>query len=275
MIAGPPYFCAVYSSFDLAKKYFSYYYHASNSKGHGMHSPFVFDFILHVLNNNKHYEAPQELEELRKKYLSDKEKLKMIDLGAGSRSGPVQEKSVSEIAGSVLKNKKYAQLLYRLVRHYQPSEILELGTSLGVTTAYLAKAHHGAMVSTIEGNPFIRKKAMQGFQSLSIENIESLEGDFGRVLPQVLSKKYKIDLAYIDGNHKKEPTLDYFEEILKKTHDHSILVFDDIHWSREMEEAWKEIKNHPAVQYTIDIFFLGFVFFRKEFKVKQHFSIRF
>ena len=240
-----------------------------------MHSPFVFDFILHVLKNKKNYIAPAEVEELREKFISDKERLTVVDLGAGSRSGSGMEKSVSEIAGSALKNKKYARLLYRLVRHYQPKDILELGTSLGVTTAYLARANNEAMVSTIEGNPFIRKKALEGFHFLSISNIESVEGNFDSVLPGVLSKKNKIDLAYIDGNHKKEPTLDYFEEILKKTHDHSILVFDDIHWSREMEEAWEEIKNHPAVQYTIDIFFLGFVFFRKEFRIKQHFSIRF
>jgi predicted O-methyltransferase YrrM len=275
MIVHPPYFCAVYSTFDLAKKYFSYYFHASNSKGHGMHSPFVFDFILNVLNNENHYEAPEEVESLRRKFLSDRTRLKQVDLGAGSRSGLSHEKTVSEIARTSLKNKKYARLLYRLTRHYQPSEIIELGTSLGVTTAYLSLANNGARVSTIEGNPYIREKAMKGFQWLGIKNIESLEGDFARVLPGLLSKKNKIDLAYIDGNHKKEPTLDYFEEILKKTHDHSILVFDDIHWSREMEEAWEEIKRHPEVQYTIDIFFLGFVFFRKEFKVKQHFSIRF
>jgi predicted O-methyltransferase YrrM len=275
MIADPPYFCAVYSSFELVKKYFSYYFHASNSKGHGMHSPFVFDFILNVLNNQSNYSAPMEVEALRKKYLSDPESLKVVDLGAGSRTGAGEVKAVSGIAQSALKNKKYARLMYRLARHYQPSEILELGTSLGVTTAYLALANPAAKVSTIEGNPFIRKKAMEGFQFLSISNIESLEGNFDRELPLLLSKKNKIDLAYIDGNHKKEPTLTYFGEILEKIHDHSILVFDDIHWSAEMEEAWEEIKNHPAVQYTIDIFFLGFVFFRKEFKVKQHFSIRY
>ena len=213
----------MYSSFDLAKKYLSYYYHASNGKGHGMHSPFVFDFILHVLNNRKQYHPPRDLEELRKKYLSDPEKLMIQEMGAGTRKGRpgevVNTRAVSEIASSALKPKKYARLMYRLVRHYQPAEVLELGTSLGITTAYLAKANRDAIITTIEGNPSVLKKAVQGFQSLSLPNIVSLEGNFDSVLPEVLSKKTKIDLAYLDGNHKKKPTLDYFEQILTSFED--------------------------------------------------------
>ena len=84
-----------------------------------------------------------------------------------------------------------------------------------------------------------------------------------------------IDMAYIDGNHRLEPTLNYFEQLLGKKNNSSIFIFDDIHWSKEMEEAWERIKTHPSVRCTIDIFFLGFVFFREEFKAKQDFMIRF
>lgn len=282
-----PYFCAVYSTFELIKKFARYYIHASNGRGHGMHSPFVFDFILHVLNNHKNYQPPAEVEILRKNYLSDQSKVKIEDMGAGSRldrgkSGTLQdeifmqeEKKVSAIASAALKSKKYAQLMFRLAKHYQPMRMLELGTSLGVTTSYLALANPSALVCTIEGNPHILKKAIAGFSELGIQNIKALEGNFDVVLPAYLEKINKIDLAYIDGNHKKKPTIDYFEQILKKTDEHSILVFDDIHWSREMEDAWTEIQEHPSVRYTIDIFYLGFVFFRKDFKLKQNFSVRF
>lgn len=240
-----------------------------------MHSPFVFDFILHVLNNKKNYQPPGSIEVLRRSLLRDRTTIPVLEMGAGSRVGKGKERKVSEIARSALKSRKYGQLLFRLAKHYHCREILELGTSLGVTTAYLATADPDSHVTTIEGSPSIRQKAAEGFRSLGLNNIESAEGNFDEVLKGILESKKMVDLAYIDGNHKKNPTLTYFEEILKKTGDHSILVFDDIHWSREMEEAWEVIKLHPSVQYTIDIFFLGFVFFRKEFKVRQHFSIRF
>ena len=265
----------MYSTFELALKYVSYYLKASNGRGHGMHSPFVFDFILHVLNNKKAYHPPAVIEQLRNTYRTDNSYIDMVEMGAGSRTGNAGKKKVSAVAASALKNKKYAQMLFRLVKHYQPATILELGTSLGITTAYMASAHPSARLITVEGNPYIREKALNGFRNLSLDNIESVEGNFDEVLPGILASTSCIDLAYVDGNHKKKPTIDYFAQILKRTGDHSIMVFDDIHWSSEMEEAWNEIKEHPSVMYTIDIFYLGFVFFRKDFKTKQNFCIRF
>ena len=265
----------MYSSVQLAQKYFHYYLTASNSRGHGMHSPFVFDFILNVLNNGKEYTPPASIEAIRNELLQNKAVLEIEDLGAGSRIHASKKKSVAQLAGAALKPKKYAQLLFRLVKHYGPKTIIELGTSLGVTTSYLAAAHSSSQVITIEGSEAIAEIAKNNFQKLQLSNIQSLQGNFDAVLPSVIQQLSSIDLAYVDGNHRYQPTLQYFEQILPKTNSHSILVFDDIHWSQEMEKAWEEIKAHPAVQYTIDIFFLGFVFFRKEFKVKQHFTIRF
>lgn len=265
----------MYSSFQLAKKYIRYYLSASNSRGHGMHSPFVFDFILHVLNNKGGYLPPPEIETLRKALFSRHEVLEIEDLGAGSRAGSSKRKRVSQLAKTALKPQKYAQLLFRLVKHYQPQTILELGTSLGITTAYLASANPAARIITIEGSKAIAGKAREHFQALGLSHIQSINANFDTVLPSVADQLSLIDLAYIDGNHRYQPTMNYFRQVLEKTGSHSILVFDDIHWSEEMEQAWAEIRAHPAVQYTIDIFFLGFVFFRKEFKVKQHFTIRF
>jgi hypothetical protein len=105
--------------------------------------------------------------------------------------------------------------------------------------------------------------------------IKSLHGNFDTVLPEVLCAIDTVDLAYVDGNHRLQPTLNYLEQLLQKKSATSIFVFDDIHWSAEMETAWQTIQQHPEVRYTIDLFFLGIVFFRPEFKVKQHFTIRF
>ncbi|HVF81810.1 MAG TPA: class I SAM-dependent methyltransferase, partial [Flavisolibacter sp.] len=197
------------------------------------------------------------------------------DLGAGSRVASSKKRSVQQLAKAALKPKKYAQLLYRLVKHYQPTNLLELGTSLGITTSYLAAANPSANISTIEGSKAVAAIAKANFEKLSIKNIELIQGNFDEKLSSVIRQLASIDLAYIDGNHRYEPTMQYFHQLLPHLHNYSILIFDDIHWSEEMERAWDEIKSHPSVHYTIDIFFLGFVFFRQEFKVKQHFCIRF
>ncbi|ANE53346.1 SAM-dependent methyltransferase [Flavisolibacter tropicus] len=259
----------------MSKKYLHYYRTALNGKGHGMHSPFVFQFILHVLNNNSHYKSPATIEALRKHLLKDTTVLNIEDMGAGSRTGAGKQRSVQQLAKSAVKPKKYSQLLYRLVKRYQPQTIVELGTSLGITTAYVATANPAAKVITVEGSEAIHQVAQANFKTLKLGNIEALQGNFDNVLPQVLQHLPKVDLGYIDGNHRLAPTLSYFEQFLQHAHNDTILIFDDIHWSAEMEQAWEQIKAHPAVTCTVDIFFLGFVFFRNEFKEEQHFTIRY
>lgn len=240
-----------------------------------MHSPFVFNFILHVLNNGSGYLPPKEIETLRKDLLKDGRALEIEDLGAGSRVAFSKNRSVQQLAASALKPKKYAQLLFRLVKHYKPRTILELGTSLGVTTAYLAAANDDANIITVEGCTSIAAVAQENFNALGLSNIKLATGNFDSVLPSVLRLLPSLDLAYIDGNHRYEPTMNYFHTLLPQLHNDSVLVFDDIHWSAEMEKVWDEIKAHPSVRCTVDVFFLGFVFLRNEFKTPQHFIVRY
>lgn len=265
----------MYSHLQLLKKYVHYYATAYNGKGHGMHSPFVFDFIQSVLNNKHHYTAPATIEEVRKELLRNKKTITVEDLGAGSRTLKSTEKEISNIAKAAVKPPKYSQLLHRLVKHYQPQTIIELGTSLGITTAYLATGNSAANITTIEGSSAIAEVAQTVFKKLQLSNIQLLTGNFNYLLPEVLQQIQTLDVGYIDGNHRLTPTLNYFHQLLQKAHNHTVLIFDDIHWSAEMEEAWYTIQQHPAVRCSIDIFFLGFVFFRDEFKEKQHFAIRF
>ncbi|HEX2534959.1 MAG TPA: class I SAM-dependent methyltransferase [Chitinophagaceae bacterium] len=264
-----------FSPLQLGLRYLGYYLKAANGKGHGTHSPFVFNFILDVLNNRPGYVPPPAIEELRRSLLADQTLLPVEDHGAGSRAGAARNRSVKKLASVAVKPPKWGQLLYRLVRRYQPGTILELGTSLGVTTSYLAAGHPGAQVITVEGSPAIAARASENFRSLGLTNIQAVTGTFDAVLPDLLQQFPSVDLAYLDGNHRLEPTLKYFGQLLPAVHNDSIFVFDDIHWSRGMETAWNTIRQHPQVGCTIDLFFLGMVFFRKEFREKQHFTIRF
>lgn len=258
----------VFNKLTLARKFISYYLTAANGKGHGIHSPFVFQFVRDVLNDDSKHSIYERVEAVRKQMLRDDTIIEVEDRGAGSTVSKSNRRKISEIARAALKPPKYAQLLYRIARFYRPKQILELGTSLGITTAYLAQS---APVITIEGSKNIAAKAQQNFESLGLKNIHLINSDFDDALQQLPI----IDLAFIDGNHRKAPTLKYFAEILKHSTKETIFIFDDIHWSAEMEDAWNVIKEHPAVTCTVDLFFIGLVFLRDEFKTAQHFTIRF
>jgi len=265
----------MYSPYQLAVKYLRYYVSASNGKGHGIHSPFVFDLVTAVLNDKTVYEDYKQIELLRKKLLKDKTVLTVEDFGAGSTRGLSKQRTIQQIAASSLKKPKYAKLLYRLVKYFQPKQILELGTSLGITTAYLASAKKDADVVTMEGSIAITFTAEKNFQLLHLANIKVITGNFDDTLQPAISQLPTVNFVFVDGNHRKEPTLNYFQQLVEKTTDSTVIVFDDIHWSSEMEEAWETIKQHPSVTLTIDLFFIGLVFFRREQKVKEHFVIRF
>jgi predicted O-methyltransferase YrrM len=162
-----------------------------------------------------------------------------------------------------------------MVQYYKPEHVLELGTSLGITTSYLASGNPNAGIFTLEGSIAIADSATKNFQSLELSNIELITGNFDETLAPTIKRFSSVDFAFIDGNHRYKPTINYFNQILSKIHNSSVLIFDDIHWSKEMEQAWEEIKNHSSVTCTIDLFFIGLVIFRSEIKEKQHFIIRF
>jgi predicted O-methyltransferase YrrM len=265
----------MHSPLQLTFKYLNYYLTASNGKGHGIHSPFVFEFVTRVLNGDKEEAVYDRVEMLRGELLRDAAMVMVEDFGAGSRVIGSSQRKVSRIARTSLKPKKYGQLLHRMARHYQPRTILEIGTSLGITTSYLAKGNPSATVITMEGAPSIARIAQQNFEKLGITNIRSVVGNFDETLGPTLSQPDTVDLAFIDGNHRYEPTTRYFNQVLAKSNDHTIIILDDIYWSREMEQAWQWVKVHERVRLTIDLFAIGIVVLRPEILHKQHFRIRF
>lgn len=249
-------------------------YRFKSTDEHGVHSPFVFDLLTNVICNKTEYYVYKEVEALRDKLKHSPETVHCIDLGAGSHLSKSNTRTVKQLIDYSVKPAKYSQLLFRLANHFQPANIIELGTSIGITAAYIAKANTKANVITIEGCPEIAAIALQNFNALSINNIQQHIGNFDELLPAILSKFQTLDFVFFDGNHRKAPTLNYFNQCLQKAKEDSVFIFDDIYWSKEMKEAWLEIKNNPQVTVTIDLFFLGIVFFRKE-QAKQNFVLKF
>jgi len=241
---------------------------------HGTHSPFVYklaDEVIYDFSNKLEY---KNIEAQRKKLFNDDSEITVTDLGAGSHLNKNRVKRVSQIAKNALKSPRLAQLIYRLAENTKPKTAIELGTCLGITSAYLSKANPKAQIITIEGCPETAGVASNNFKDLNLENIELHVGNFDLLLPDIIAKQPTLDFVYIDGNHRKDATLNYFKWCLPKVTENSLLIFDDIYWSKGMKEAWDEIKNHPDVTVTVDLFWIGLVYFKKG-QAKEHFKLKF
>jgi len=237
---------------------------------HGIHSPFVFDLLCNVLGDKGNYYAYDLIESVRAGLLLNDEKIEVVDFGTG-RNG---QRSISEIARRSLSPKKYGQLLFRLVNRFQPKTILEMGTSLGISTLYLSFPQSSGQIVTLEGSPGIASVARKNFKRLKRTNIELIEGEFDGTLPVALEKLSQVDMAWFDGNHRGDATMRYFEACLPFAHEGSVFLFDDIHWSADMHRAWEKVRNHERVTLSIDLYRMGMLFFSEQ-RVRQHFHLRY
>lgn len=221
--------------------------------------------LTDVLDEEKRYYAFLTLGMLRKKMKKDVREIQVIDLGAGSKKLKTSSRRIKDIAKLSVKKAKYAEMLFRLVEKNNIKTTVELGTSLGVTTGYLAMANKKGKVITLEGCPETLKVAQENFTELGLANVQKVEGHFDDTFPKVLKENSNIGLVFIDGNHTKEATLSYFNTCLKLCEENLILVFDDIHWSKGMEEAWAEIMSNPKATATVDLFEMGVVFVSEDY----------
>ncbi|MFM7023545.1 MAG: O-methyltransferase [Flavobacteriales bacterium] len=241
---------------------------------YSIHSPFIFELYSKVILSKDHYYPFDEIEGARKALLKNENEITITDFGAGSQFGNGRKRKIKDIAQRAAKPQKFGKLFFRLALHLQAKNIVELGTSLGLSTSYLAAANKSTKVHTLEGCPETAKVARKVFDSLKLNNVEITVGNFDETFEKVLRQLSSLDFVFIDGNHQYEPTVRYFQQCLPLIHENSVIIFDDIHWSEGMEKAWKEIQQHPDVTATVDLFFIGLVFFKKG-REKEHFTLQF
>ena len=257
---------------QIIKSYLKFLYKFKNE--HGVHSPFVFDLVTKCFYDKTKYPDYSILKNYRKSLLENKNFIEVTDFGAGSRVFKSNRRQISKIAKTAGISPKRAELLFRITKYFQPETILEIGTSLGLATSALSLGNTNAKITTLEGCPNTLPVAKNLFQvsGFKLKNIEFINTEFSSYL-ETATGNCDWKLIYFDGNHSKQATLEYFELLLPTITNETVWIFDDIHWSKDMEEAWETIKNHPKVTVTIDTFQWGIVFFRTE-QEKEHFTIR-
>ena len=246
---------------------------AWNTGGEGVHSPYLFEWVRMVMSDRHRFYGWDAIEAGRRKMLADTRALHYVDYGSGSRGvkGRESVRRVCDIARGSLTARRYAEMLSRLVNWLggqlrtedKGLTIIELGTSLGITTSYLATVDHRDRVVTYEGCESVANIAREGWDSLGMKNIECRVGEIDKAT--MLCDIACVDIAFIDADHTHASTRDFFNMLAEKTHEKSVIVVDDIHHSAEMEEAWKEICADERVTSTMDSYQMGLVFFDKHY----------
>jgi predicted O-methyltransferase YrrM len=240
-----------------------------------VHSPFVFGLINNVFRDRSVNKDLAELNLVNQKYKKRKDWIETVDLGAGAgKNKNVRRKTdVGKVVRKRGHNRRQLEMLYRLSRHFKPNTILEFGTAAGISTLYLGRGNPGCRLISMEGCMGLASVAQSNFEKRNL--VVQLEiGDFNGMLDQVLAGIDQLDMVFFDGNHRKKPTLRYFNSCLSLANEESVFLFDDIHWSKGMEKAWEMIKKDKRVTITIDLFWVGLVFFKKGV-AKQDFVLRY
>ena len=251
-----------------------YCIHAGHRKDRCVYSSFVNDFITSVLTDNREYAAYNLAENNRKELLKNKTPIDVTDMGAGSRADNSDKRSVAAIAKHASVKPKFGRLLFRITRYYKPDRVIELGTSLGISTHYLALGNPDARVITMEADPNLATMAVTCFKKHNLMNVELINDTFDNTLPTLMFEPPVRTLVFIDGNHDKSATLKYAGFFFSKIPDGSIVIIDDINWSKGMRQAWKEIREIKKNTVTLDLFCMGIVFQQTRF-FKENYTIRF
>jgi predicted O-methyltransferase YrrM len=245
-------------------------YLLASRKRHGVHSPFIYQLTDKCLERSYSEDDHVKIKRFKELNKSNPEILTITDHGVGSKHMN-NLRSVKDIYKNSSSKGKYGKLLYQLSKHYEPQRILELGTSLGNGTLQLSLGNPKTLVTTIEGCPDTVKTAQQNFDKLGLKNIELINSTFDNFLSTLTDASF--DLVFIDGHHDGTALLKYLEALEPFIHEKTIMVLDDIRWSKSMFKAWKQIVSNDRYHVTIDLFRVGLITKRPQ-QHKEHFIIR-
>ncbi|MGQ1890355.1 O-methyltransferase [Thermophagus sp. OGC60D27] len=259
--------------FYRVRSYLKYLLKSRHRKGYGIHSPFVFYLVRELFGEEHPFYAFKKIDAAKRMLLKNNMTIGPETLGAPSVTGDKRQKVKHFVKQGSLPA-KYGELIFRLVNYFGAKNILELGTGTGLSTLWLALPDSRARVTTIEGSRQLSDFARRLFELVEVNNVRIINDAFNRVLPSLLDTTDHLDFVFFDGDHRREATLHYFELCLKKAHNDTVFVFDDIHWSPDMEAAWETILQHPSITVSMDLYRIGIIFFRKEC-TRQHYVVRF
>lgn len=245
-------------------KYLEHQFHRRYRHGRHIHSPYLFEFVHEVVFNSPDIKVPQEISEMHRLLRKDQTTIPADQMRVGSKVDRSTGRTVQSFIRGSSVTEKNGELLFRITNWFKPDMILELGTGLGISTMYMGWGWPGVPLHSIEGNTERAAYAAQLVCRCHLEQVSIHWGDLENKLEEVLPLIEGRFVAFVDANHRYEPTIRYVKSILERAGDEAVIVMDDIYWSRGMQRAWKEVISWPEIRVSIDLYHMGILLLRKD-----------
>lgn len=255
-------------------KYIQHLFYRSYRKGYGIHSPYLFEFVNKILFNTAKVRVPGEILCLHRELKADRSMIPVGKLGATSNVDKAEERSVRSFVRTSSVTEKYGALLFRISKWFEPEIIIELGSGLGISTLYLASGSPGVPLHSVEGNTDRASFAAQLICKSGLVGTTIHWGEMEEKLDEIVPMINGRFVAFVDGNHRYEPTIAYLRKLIEAAGEDSLIIMDDIYWSKGMQAAWKEVISWPGVRVSIDLFHVGVLLLRSDLD-KAHLKIKF
>ena len=254
--------------FERVPLHLSYFFQKVDN--HSIQAPFAFS--LYELISKPGFPEIKKIEDHRALLIRSGDTINYQTFGKKSSLPIDKRRKISAIVNSGISSQYKSRLLASLIKEFKCKVILELGSSLGINTAYLAEASPQGTVYTFEGHPGLCHLANGFFKQLNYDQVVLLEGNIDEKLPEVLNSITAVDFAFIDANHTSQGLLMYFNQLINRIHKKSIIVIDDIRWSKDMHRGWKEVVKNERVSHSYDMGDVGILFFQEGIK-KQNYIV--
>ena len=256
------------------RKYIQHLFYLHYRKGHGIHSPYLFEFVNKVIFNGAELTVPPEIIRTHRELKKDRTQIPEVKLGAASHVNSTGERSAASFVRHSSVSEKYGALLYRISRWFEPEMIIELGSGLGISSLYLASGSPHVPLHSIEGNPHRASFAEKVVAGLKMEMLNIHQGEMDEELNKLIPHVRGRFVAFVDGNHRYEPTIAYVRKLMEVAGDEALIIMDDIYWSKEMFKAWEELKSWPESRVSVDLYQMGIILLRRDL-AKASFKFKF
>jgi predicted O-methyltransferase YrrM len=244
--------------------YLKWFSKARHWKGFGIHSPFAYSFVKDVIYDNFRYPEYAKVNSITKQI---KKEIKDAHITSPNKTSYVDALKIGV-------RRKERRLLFRIVKAFKLPKIIELGTGAGFSTSSMALANEKSNIVTLDNNSDLQCVVKKVFEKELDTTTTFITQSFDEVLEDILQQEGLHGMVFVDGNHKKEATINYFETIMKHATPETIIAFHDIHWPEEMNDAWNYIKKDARVKITFDLFNIGIIFFNPGLQ-KQDYNVIF
>lgn len=200
-------------------------YKIRHHRGHGIHSPFVFNLITKVIEEKTPYHIYDDIELILK-------------------GMPLKQNELN----------KTNKLLFKLVNYFGSKRVLEIGSGYGINSLCLTAPSKDIKCISIE---YSEKK-----YSLATEIYKKWDRKISLVstteLPEITEKQ---DCIFIDLSNCNNLPPNLNQYLSRLSYNKTFIIIKGIRTNKRHQMLWKSIKDMESRTVALDLFNIGIVFF--------------